>query len=438
MNKKHKIALINHGCAKNLVDSELMLGLLSQKGFEITLDETKADVVIINTCSFIHDAEKESVQSILQMIEEGKKIIITGCLPQKHKQELKKAIPEASALLGTSDIEKIAEVVKKVIENKTDYTYEVSENPVYKYLENVDRQQITVGSSSYVKIADGCNYKCGYCVIPKLRGPYRSRKMEDIIEEVEKLGQKGVTEIVLIAQDTTGYGIDLYGKPSLAELLKKLNKIETISWIRVMYTYPSMFDDALIEAFASCDKVVKYVDIPLQHSHPEMLKAMKRPVIDYRSFIKKLRSKIPDISLRTTFIVGYPGETQEMFDDLYKFTEEMRFNKMGAFEFSREKETYAYSLPNQIPARVKKQRKNKLMKLQQKISLEINKNFIGKTIPCIIEALSENSTVIARSYADAPEVDGLVYINTDKNPVPGDIEMVKITGCNEYDLFGEL
>lgn len=438
MNKKNKIALINHGCAKNLVDSELMLGLLTQRGFEITLDETKADVVIINTCSFIHDAEKESVQSILQMIEEGKKIIITGCLPQKHKKELKKAIPEASALLGTSDIEKIAEVVKKVIENKTDYTYEVSENPVYKYLENVDRQQITVGSSSYVKIADGCNYKCGYCVIPKLRGPYRSRKMEDIIEEVEKLGQKGVTEIVLIAQDTTGYGIDLYGKPSLAELLKKLNKIETISWIRVMYTYPSMFDDALIEAFASCDKVVKYVDIPLQHSHPEMLKAMKRPVIDYRSFIKKLRSKIPDISLRTTFIVGYPGETQEMFDDLYKFTEEMRFNKMGAFEFSREKETYAYSLPNQIPARVKKQRKNKLMKLQQKISLEINKNFIGKTIPCIIEALSENSTVIARSYADAPEVDGLVYINTDKNPVPGDIEMVKITGCNEYDLFGEL
>ena len=438
MNKKNKIALINHGCAKNLVDSELMLGLLTQRGFEITLDETKADVVIINTCSFIHDAEKESVQSILQMIEEGKKIIITGCLPQKHKKELKKAIPEASALLGTSDIEKIADVVKTVIENKTDYTYEVSENPVYKYLENVDRQQITVGSSSYVKIADGCNYKCGYCVIPKLRGPYRSRKMEDIIEEVEKLGQKGVTEIVLIAQDTTGYGIDLYGKPSLAELLKKLNKIETISWIRVMYTYPSMFDDALIEAFASCDKVVKYVDIPLQHSHPEMLKAMKRPVIDYRSFIKKLRSKIPDISLRTTFIVGYPGETQEMFDDLYKFTEEMRFNKMGAFEFSREKETYAYSLPNQIPARVKKQRKNKLMKLQQKISLEINKNFIGKTIPCIIEALSENSTVIARSYADAPEVDGLVYINTDKNPVPGDIEMVKITGCNEYDLFGEL
>ncbi len=438
MNKKYKIALINHGCAKNLVDSELMLGLLSQKGYEITLDETKADVVIINTCSFIHDAEKESVQSILQMIEEGKKIIITGCLPQKHKQELKKAIPEASALLGTSDIEKIADVVKKVIENKTDYTYEVSENPIYKYIENVDRQQITVGSSSYVKIADGCNYKCGYCVIPKLRGPYRSRKMEDIIEEVEKLGQKGVTEIVLIAQDTTGYGIDLYGKPSLAELLKKLNKIETISWIRVMYTYPSMFDDELIEAFASCDKVVKYVDIPLQHSHPEMLKAMKRPVIDYRSFIKKLRSKIPDIALRTTFIVGYPGETQEMFDDLYKFTEEMRFNKMGAFEFSREKDTYAYSLPNQIPARIKKQRKNKLMKLQQKISLEINENFIGKTIPCIIEALSEDGTVIARSYADAPEVDGLVYIKTDKNPVPGDIEMVKITGCNEYDLFGEL
>ena len=434
--KSKKIALINHGCAKNLVDSELMLGLLAQNGIEITLDETKADIVIINTCSFIHDAEKESVQSILQMIEDGKKVIITGCLPQKHGKELKKAIPESVALLGTSDIEKIVEVVKNIFEQKDDYIYEVTEKPVYHYPENVERQQITVGSSSYVKIADGCNYSCGYCVIPKLRGPYRSRNIENIVNEVKDLGRKGVSEIVLIAQDTTGYGIDLYGKPSLARLLKELNKIEEINWIRVMYTYPSMFDDELIDAFASCDKVVKYVDIPLQHSNPEMLKAMKRPVMDYRGFLKKLRDKIPEIAIRTTFIVGYPGETQEMFDDLYDFVKEARFDKMGVFEFSKEKNTYAYSLENQIPARIKKQRRNKLMKLQQKISKEINESFINKEIPCIIEAISEDGAVIARGYRDAPEVDGVVYIETDDILVPGDIETVKITGCDEYDLYG--
>lgn len=434
---KKKIALINHGCAKNLVDSELMLGMLAQNGIEITLDDTKADVVIVNTCSFIHDAEKESVQSILEMVEAGKKVIITGCLPQKHNEELKKAIPETVAMLGTSDISKIVEAVNNVFSDEEYYSC-VSENPVYNYPEDVERQQITVGSSSYVKIAEGCNYRCGYCVIPELRGPYRSRPIEKIVEEVRKLGQKGVSEIVLIAQDTTGYGQDLYGKPSLAKLLCELNKVDEINWIRVMYTYPLMFNDELIDAFANCEKVVKYVDIPLQHSHPEMLKAMRRPVSDYRGFLEKLRSKIKDVAVRTTFIVGYPGETDEMFDDLYEFVKEARFNKMGAFEFSKEKNTYAYTLPNQIPARVKKQRKNKLMKLQQKISLEINENFIGKVLPCIIEAVTAEGQVVARSYADAPEVDGVVYIQTDKILVPGDIEQVKITGCDEYDLYGEL
>ena len=319
-NKDIKIALINHGCAKNLVDSELMLGILAQDGFNITLNDKEADVVIINTCSFIHDAEKESVHSIIEMVNEGKKIIITGCLPQKHKHELKKAVPEAVAMLGTSDIAKIADVIKKVINEKQEYVCEISQSPVFVYPEHAQRQQITVGSSSYIKIADGCNYQCGYCVIPQLRGPYRSRPIENIVQEAKELGKKGVSEIVLIAQDTTGYGIDLYKKPSLAKLLKELNKIEDINWIRVMYTYPSMFDDELIDAFANCDKVVKYVDIPLQHSHPDMLKAMRRPVIDYRGFINKLREKIKDVAIRTTFIVGYPGETQEMFDDLYEFT----------------------------------------------------------------------------------------------------------------------
>ena len=224
----------------------------------------------------------------------------------------------------------------------------------------------------------------------------------------------------------------------MAELLVELNKIEEISWIRVMYTYPSTFNDELIEVFASCEKVVKYVDIPLQHSHPEMLKLMRRPVIDYRAFINKLRNRIPNIAIRTTFVVGYPGETEEMFEDLYEFVKEIRFNKMGAFEFSKEKNTYAYGLENQVPARIKKQRKNKLMKLQQKISLEVNQEFVGKTLSCIIEAISSEGQVIARSYADAPEVDGVVYIETDKNLVPGDIEQVKIIDCDEYDLYGEL
>ena len=436
-NSLTKIALVNHGCAKNLVDSELMLGLLTQEGFEITLDDNKADVVIINTCSFIHDAEKESVQSILAMVDKGKKVVITGCLPQKHKDELKKAIPEAVAMVGTSDISEIVDVVKKVLAGEG-YICKISDEPIYIYPENSQRQQITVGSSSYVKIAEGCNYCCGYCIIPQLRGPYRSRKIENIVAEVKQLGEKGVSEIVLIAQDTTGYGQDLYGKPSLAKLLVELNKIEEINWIRVMYTYPSTFNDELIEVFASCDKVVKYVDIPLQHSHPEMLKLMRRPVNDYRAFIKKLRAKIPNIAIRTTFVVGYPGETDEMFNDLYEFVKDAKFNKMGAFEFSKEKNTYAYDLPNQIPARIKKQRKNKLMKLQQQISLEINQKFIGQTLPCIIEAVSPDGQVIARSYADAPEVDGLVYIETSQNPVPGDIEQVKIVGCDEYDLYGEL
>ena len=435
---EYKIALINHGCAKNLVDSELMLGILAQNGYNITLDDREADIVIINTCSFIHDAEKESVHSIIEMVKEGKKIIITGCLPQKHKDELKKAVPEACALLGTSDIAKIADVVKEVTRDSAKYVYEVSSNPVFKYPENAQRQQITVGASSYIKIADGCNYQCGYCVIPQLRGPYSSRPIEKIVEEAKKLADKGVSEIVLIAQDTTGYGVDLYKKPSLSKLLRELNKIDNLNWIRVMYTYPSMFDDELMQAFAECEKVVKYVDIPLQHSHPEMLKAMRRPVMNYRKFIEVLRTKIPGIAIRTTFIVGYPGETEEMFEDLYEFTRIAKFDKMGAFEFSREKNTYAYSLPDQIPARIKKQRKNKLMKLQKQISREINESFIGKQIPCIIETVASDGTVVARSYRDAPEVDGLVYIQTDELLVPGDIETVLITGCDDYDLYGQV
>lgn len=447
-----KIALVNHGCSKNLVDSELMLGLLAERGYEITLDETEAEIVIVNTCSFIHDAEQESVHSILKLIKAGKKVIVAGCLPQKHKEKLKEAIPEVVAMLGTADFHKIVEVVEKValcIENdgekkvdecieESEYISNVSQKPEYVYPETVERQQITVGASSYIKIADGCNYKCGYCIIPQLRGEYHSRKIEHIIEEAKNLGKKGVSEIVLVAQDTTSYGHDIYGKPSLPHLLEELNTIEDISWIRIMYAYPSMISDDLIHKIARLDKVVKYVDIPLQHSHPDILTAMRRPAFDYEVLIHKLRDKIPNVAIRTAFIVGYPGEKDEHFEHLYNFVEKMRFDKMGVFEYSRERNTPSYDLPDQVSAKIKKERYNDLMKLQQKISKEINESFIGKTIPCIIEHFNEEGLVVARSERDAAEIDGLVYIETEKPVVPGDIENVLITSSDEYDLYGTI
>lgn len=432
-----KIALVSHGCAKNLVDSELMLGLLSENGYGITLDEKDSDIVIINTCSFIHDAEKESVDSILEMINDGKKVIIAGCLAQKHGEELKKAIPEISALVGTTDFTKIINVIK-AIEDGKEYIEEVSNQPEYIYPENIKRQQITVGSSSYIKIADGCNYRCGYCIIPYLRGDYHSRKMEDIIAEANGLVKKGVTEIILIAQDTTGYGVDLYKKPMLPELLRELNKIENLGWIRIMYAYPTQMTDELLDAIAECDKVVKYVDIPLQHSHPDMLKRMNRPSFDYVPMIENIRKRVPNVAIRTAFIVGYPGETEEEFEHLYNFVKEMKFNKMGVFEYSREKGTPSYSMKPQISKKIMKERYNKLMELQQGISKEINEGFIGKTIPCIIESFTDDGYVMARSQNDAPEVDGLVYIKTDEQLVPGDIKDVKIIDCDEYDLIGTL
>ena len=432
-----KIALISHGCAKNLVDSELILGLLSKNGYSVTLDETDADFVIINTCSFIHDAEKESVDSILEMINEGKKVIIAGCLAQKHGEELKKAIPEISAMVGVTDFSKIVEVIKR-LEQGEEYISDINEQPEYIYPENIERQQITMGSSSYIKIADGCNYRCGYCIIPYLRGDYRSRKMEDIVSEAKALVKKGVTEIILIAQDTTGYGVDIYKKPMLSELLKELNKIENLGWIRIMYAYPTQMTDELLDTIAQCEKVVKYVDIPLQHSHPEMLKRMNRPSFDYREMIKNIRKRVPNVAIRTAFIVGYPGETEEEFEHLYNFVKDMKFNKMGVFEYSREKGTPSYSMKPLVPKKVMHERYKKLMELQQGISKKVNESYIGKTLPCIIENYTDDGYVVARTQNDAPEVDGVVYIKTDEQLVPGDIENIKIVSCDEYDLIGEL
>ncbi len=432
---KKKIALISHGCAKNLVDSELMLGILDDAGHSVTLDESESDIVIVNTCSFIHDAEKESVQSIFEMLSKGKKVVVTGCLPQKYQHELESLLPEAAAFVGTSDLSKIAGVIAALEEKKTVYC--VSKKPEYIYPEQVVRRQITLGASSFLKIAEGCSYKCGYCVIPRLRGSYKSRPMENILQEAKELVSKGVNEIVLIAQDTTAYGKDIYGRYALAELLEKLNKIEDLQWIRVMYTYPSTFSDELIEAFASLEKVVKYIDIPLQHSHPDMLKAMYRPVLDYEELIEKMRRKIDGVAIRSTFIVGYPSESEEQFEHLYNFVEKMRFDKVGVFEYCREKGTPSYSMKPQVLSKVKKERRKKIMQMQQVISKEINESFIGKILPCIVETVDARGHVVARSYRDAPEVDGYVYVKTDKPLIPGDIEPVKIVSASEYDLFGE-
>ncbi|MBQ7288045.1 MAG: 30S ribosomal protein S12 methylthiotransferase RimO [Candidatus Gastranaerophilales bacterium] len=434
MKTKETIGILQFGCAKNLVDMELMLGLLVKSGYSYSLnpDDENIKTVIVNTCSFIADAEKESISAIFDMINKGKRIIITGCLPQKHPEELPKLLPEVTNYIGTCTYDKIVEA----IENK-EY-HNISKTPDYNYCEEVKREQITVGSSSYIKIAEGCYYNCGYCVIPKLRGKYKSRKMECIIQEAKELANKGVSEIILIAQDTTSYGLDLYKKPMLANLLRELNKIENLNWIRIMYAYPTNFNEELMNAMNECEKVVKYIDIPLQHSHIEVLKRMKRPAIDYRAFIKKLREKIENVSIRTTFIVGYPGETEEEYQDLYNFINEMKFDKVGVFEYSREKDTYAYSLKPQIKASIKKKRKSELMKLQKNISSEINKNWHKKKIQCIIEEIHSDGKIVARSYKDAPEVDGLVYIKSDEYLTPGDIVDVTITKSTSYDMYGKV
>lgn len=430
-----KIALVSHGCPKNLVDSELILGMLAQNGYGITLNEDESDIVIVNTCSFICDAERESIRSILELVDKGKKVIVTGCLAQKHTEELKKEIPELAGIIGTADFGAIVDVIKNI---DKEFVSKVSEKPDYIYPENIERQQITMGASSYLKIAEGCSYRCGYCIIPYLRGDYHSRTIENVVEEAKKLVKKGVTEIILIAQDTTSYGIDIYKKPSLPKLLEELNKIEGLGWIRFMYAYPTHLDDELLDAIANLDKVVKYVDIPLQHSHPEVLKLMNRPAFDYRPMIENIRKRIPDVSIRTAFIVGYPGETEEHFEHLCQFVRDMKFDRMGVFKYSREKGTPSYKLPNRVPAKIANQRYKKLMEIQQEISAERNKKFIGKIIPCIIECFADDGEIIARTQYDAPEIDGIVNIQTDKMVVPGDIEMVKITDASEYDLIGEI
>lgn len=431
-----KIALINLGCSKNLVDSEIMLGILSQAGYDVGLDDNNADIVIINTCSFIKDAEKESVQTIMGQICNSKKIIIVGCLAQKYGQELLELIPEVSAVVGTSDIGDIAEIVK-IVTNKPECSYNrVSKDLSFVQSDNINRFHITVGPSSYIKIAEGCNCSCSYCIIPMLKGKYRSRKIESIVNEAKILSQNGINEIILIAQDTTCYGIDLYNKLSLVDLLSELEKIDGINWIRLMYTYPTYVTDELIDYIASSEKVLKYLDIPLQHASPRILKQMNRPNIDLDLFVSRLRTKIPEIILRTCFIVGFPGETEEEFKYLCNFVKDKKFDRLGVFEYSKVENTIAANFKGQILSKIKKQRRKKLMEIQYDISLEKHVAMIGKKIDVLLEKFSDSGKGLGRSYMDAPEIDGVVYVNSVEDYLPGDIIPVKITKASAYDLYG--
>jgi len=431
-----KIALINLGCSKNLVDSEIMLGILSQAGYNVGLDYDNADIIIINTCSFIKDAEKESVKAIMGQINSNKKIIVVGCLAQKYGKELLELIPEISAIVGTSDIGNIADIVKKVAD-KIECSYnKVSKNLTYLQPDDISRFYITVGPSSYIKIAEGCDCCCSYCVIPILKGRYRSRKIESIVNEAKSLAENGVSEIVLIAQDITSYGIDLYDKLSLTDLLCELEKIDEINWIRLMYTYPMYVNDDLINCIANSKKVLKYLDIPLQHASPKILKLMNRPDIDLDLFIDKLRAKIPEIIIRTCFIVGFPGETEEDFEYLYNFVKKKKFDRLGVFEYSKEETTIAARFKDHVTSKIKKQRRKKLMELQHDISLKKHEALVDKKMEVLLEKFSASGKGLGRSYMDAPEIDGMVYVNSVEDYLPGDIIPVKITKATAYDLYG--
>lgn len=436
MELKPKIALINLGCSKNIVDSEIMLGMLNNAGHDVSLDSDKADIVIINTCSFIQKAEAESVKTIMDQVSNNKKIIIVGCLAQKYEHQLLELIPEVSAIVGTSEIDKIVDVVNNVVNSsKTQHSF-VSKDIKFIQPDDTERFHITMGPYSYIKISEGCNWQCSYCLIPELKGKYRSRKIESIVREAEQLAKNGVSEIIIIAQDTTSYGIDLYKKYALTDLLKALEQIDDIKWIRLMYTYPTGINDELIEFISGSKKVVKYLDIPLQHAHPEILMAMNRPALDLENLINKIRSKIPEISIRTCFIVGFPGETEEHFEYLYNFVKKHKFDRLGVFEYSKEKNTLAAKLSNQIKATIKTARRKKLMQLQQNISFEKHQSLIGNIIPFILEEIRSNGMGVGRSYLDAPEVDGLLYVNFVNNYLPGDIIPVKIEKVTAYDLYG--
>lgn len=437
------ILFISLGCDKNLVDSEMMLGILKEKGYSFTDDEEEADIVVINTCCFINDAKEESINTILEMAERKKSgqvkaLIVTGCLAQRYREEIQAEIEEVDAIIGTSAIEAIAETLDEVLAGK-------SQN----HLDSLDKAPFsgktriitTGGYYSYLKIAEGCNKHCTYCIIPKVRGNYRSIPMEKLVSEARQLADKGVKELILVAQETTLYGMDLYGEKRLPRLLHELCKIEGLVWIRILYCYPEEITDELIHTMKEETKICHYLDIPIQSGSSRILKLMGRrtDAEQIRALIEKLRREIPDICIRTTFITGFPTETEEDHEDTMAFINKMEFDRLGVFTYSPEEDTPAAVMEGQIPDEVKIKRQEEIMELQQKIAFEAAENMEGQILKVIIEGrLPDEDAYVARTYKDAPGVDGYLFVNTDWTLVSGDYVTVRITGAGGYDLIGEV
>lgn len=438
-----KVLMTSLGCDKNLVDTEMMLGLLASEGYEFTDDEEEAEAVIVNTCCFIGDAKEESINTLLSYGERRrtgkiKALVACGCLAQRYHEEIQKEIPEVDAVVGTNAITEVVAALKSALEGRTgQFLRGIDETPVSGL-----RQLVTTGGHyAYLKIAEGCDKHCTYCIIPKVRGGYRSIPMETLLKSASDLAEQGVKEIILVAQETTLYGVDLYGKKSLPELLKNLAKIPGLYWIRILYCYPEEITDELIEVIASEPKVCHYLDIPIQHASDAVLKRMGRKTdqASLRAIIGKLRENIPDICLRTTLISGFPGEAQEDFEELYNFVDELEFDRLGVFPYSQEEDTAAAIMEDQVPEEVKNARRDELMELQQEIAFEKAEEMIGQKLVVMIEGkVAEEDTYVARTYRDAPNVDGYLFLNTTANLMTGDLVPVLVTDANEYDLIGEL
>lgn len=438
-----KILFISLGCDKNLVDSEEMLGLLNSRGYTFTDDETEADVIIINTCCFINDAKEESVQTILEMAEykktgKCKALIVTGCMAQRYKQEILDEVSEVDQVLGTTAYEKIVEAVDEALAGSRG----VEEKPLF-YLPQTDAKRMvtTGGHYAYLKIAEGCNKCCTYCIIPKLRGRYRSVPMERLIEQAKELAAQGVKELILVAQETTVYGVDLYGKKSLHLLLEQLCRISGLRWIRILYCYPEEIYEDLIQTMKREEKICHYLDLPIQHASDAVLRRMGRRTTraDLEQIVTHLREEIPDIVLRTTLIAGFPGETEEQHQEVMEFIDEMEFDRLGVFTYSQEEDTPAASMPDQIDEETKLNWQEELMELQQEIAFDRAEERTGSVVTAMIEGkVADEDAYVARTYGDAPNVDGLLFVQTAEELNSGDFVRVRITGAVEYDLIGEL
>lgn len=438
-----KILFISLGCDKNLADSETMLGMLASRGYQIVDEEEKADVIIVNTCCFIHDAMEESIETILQMAEYKKSgnlkaLIVTGCMAERYREEITKEIPEVDAVLGTASYGHILDAVDEALSG---HSYIMMEPLDMLPIIETHRLVTTGGHYAYLKIAEGCDKHCTYCIIPKLRGNFRSVPMDHLIKEAEQLAADGVKELILVAQETTLYGKDLYGEKKLPELLHKLCQISGIRWIRILYCYPEEITEELIQTMKEEPKICHYLDLPIQHASDGILKRMGRRTSkeELVHIISRLREEIPDITLRTTLITGFPGETQEQHEELMDFVDEMEFDRLGVFTYSPEEGTPAASMSNQIEESVKEDRRAELMELQQEIAFEQAEDMIGKEVLVMIEGkVADENAYVGRTYKDAPNVDGLIFVNTDAELMSGDFAKVKVTGACEYDLIGEL